>query len=123
MERHRAAANSIANGMPSSRSHIEATVVRSSSVNSSASSAALARSRNSSIPSDDVSDATATTRSPGTPNGSRLVANTVESGQPATMAAQRSATGATTCSQLSMIKSTRRPRSQSTIESTIDTPN
>ena len=43
---------------------------------------------------------------PVTPNGSRLVANTVVSAQPATMAAKRFATGATTCSQLSMIKRT-----------------
>ena len=63
-----------------------------------------------------------TTRSPATPNGSRLVARTVTDGHPAITDDTNSAAAGNTCSQLSRINNNRRPRSQSTMAASIEIP-
>src|SRR4051812_26394781 len=109
----------MASGIPSNRAQISPITARSAVVNSSDSSPATARSQNNATASGTTSDGTGTTRSPGSPNGSRLVANTVTVGTPPTTAPINSLTAPITCSQVSTINNRRRPRNQSTIDSTI----
>ena len=96
----------MASGIPSSRWQMAVIAARSSALGRNDASAARARSTNRSTPSDAGSSGKmGWTRSPGTPSGSRLVANTVTVGQPVTTVVTSSATGASTCSQLSTISS------------------
>ena len=123
MERTRAAASSMARGIPSRRPQIPAMTARSASVGEKAASAAAARSQNSSTPSTAASnDGTAHTRSAATPTGSRLVASNATVGHDAVTRPASSAAASSTCSQLSRISSRRRPRRASTTLSSIDRP-
>ena len=80
--RTRAAASSMASGMPSSRRQISATVAALSSVTPNSGRAKRARSANSSTASSaSGSDGTRHVASPGTEIGSRLVTNSVSLGQ------------------------------------------
>ena len=123
MKRTRAAASSIARGIPSRRSQISAITARSPSEGENAASAASARSQNSRTPSVAAdNDGTAHTRSPATPSGSRLVASTVTVGHDSVTRPTSSAAASSRCSQLSRITSRRRPRRASTTLSTRDRP-
>ena len=98
-------------------------VTWSASLGANDRSALTARSQNSSTASEaGSSGGIGWTRSPDTASGSRLVASTVTVGHPATTAPTNSTTGASTCSQLSIINNRRRPRNQSTIEATMVMP-
>lgn len=122
-ERMRAAANSMASGIPSRRLQIAVMATRSSSLGVKASSTATARSQNSTTPSvAGSSGGTTCTHSPGTPIASRLVVITVTVGQPVTTASTKRVTGASTCSQLSRISRRCRPRNHSTIGSSMVWP-
>ena len=104
----RAAASSIASGIPSSRAQIARTTSRSPSSRNAA-SAAPARSTNSvAAVVAGSSESTFTTRSVAMPIGSRLVASTMTAGQAPTIASTNSATPPTTCSQLSRTRSSSR---------------
>ena len=79
--RTRAAASSIANGIPSSRSHISVTTARVSPVRSKSGRARGARSVNNSIASSaSDNDGTRHIASPATASGSRLVVNSRTAG-------------------------------------------
>ena len=100
--RTRAAASSIASGMPSRRRQISVTVAALSSVIAKPGRARRARSLNNSIASSaSDSDGTPQLTSPGTRSGSRLVARIVTFEQAANMSVTSAALASSRCSQLS----------------------
>lgn len=115
----RAAASSIARGMPSRRRQISAMVAALSGASVKSRRAACARSTNSLTPSDCSStrgsalgsvttliDCTANSRSPSNPRPSRLVATSRTPSSAARSASARSATSPNKCSQLSRTRRT-----------------
>ncbi len=97
----RAAASSIARGMPSRRRQISPTTGSFSAVGVNEWSTARARSIKSATASSIRSDGKRKMRSPLTLSGSRLVARTRSRGQPAKSTAAAAAAPSMTCSQLS----------------------
>ena len=130
----RAAASSIANGMPSRRRQISATETRFAVPSVNSDRTATARSTKSWIASDPNkasvsadtvgtgSDGSANKRSPATPNPSRLVARTRTSGQRCRISDASRAASANKCSQLSNTTNNSRSRKNSTTLSAIDSP-
>jgi hypothetical protein len=122
MARQRAAASSMASGMPSSRAQISATWTPLPSSRAKPGRARAARSANSCTASYPPrtsavtgardggagSDGTRQLTSPGTPSGSLLVASTVKLAHRASSRPARSAHDATRCSQLSSTSRTGR---------------
>ena len=100
--RTRAAANSIASGIPSRRRQISTTAAALSSVTLKPGLAKRARSVNNSIAASATkSEGTRHVASPVTPIGSRLVASNVNLGAPPNSATISSAQASSRCSQLS----------------------
>ena len=104
--RMRAAASSIASGMPSRRRQISVTAVVLSSVRWKSGRTWRARSVNNSMASSaSDSDRTRQVTSPATPIGSRLVVKSVNPGQAPNRATISAAHASSRCSQLSSITS------------------
>ena len=121
--RTRAAASSIASGMPSRRRQISATVAALSSVSRKSGRTRRARSVNNSIASSaSDSDGTRQLTSPATPIGSRLVARTVTAGQPPSRPTTSAAHASSRCSQLSSTSSIRRSPTNRSSVSIVERP-
>jgi len=130
----RAAASSIASGIPSRRRQIRAIVPAFSDVARNDGSMALARSRKSRVPSASTSASTRrdavssgsesegmrVTVSPGTPSASRLVTTIRRSGTPRSSVSASSAQASIRCSQLSSTSRSLRWRRLSRSASRID---
>ena len=107
--RTRAAASSIASGIPSRRLQISSTVAEFASVTTKSGRTRRARSANRSIASSPIdSDGTRNVTSPGTPSGSRLVASSRSAGQAPSSSVVSAADASRRCSQLSTTINTRR---------------
>lgn len=108
--RTRAAASSIAKGMPSRRSQISATGAESCSFTTKSGRTWRARSVNN-VTASSVSDREGTPQatSPGTRRGSRLVARTFAAGQAPSSATVSAEHASIRCSQLSRTRRTCRP--------------
>ena len=121
--RTRAAASSMASGIPSRRRQISVTVSVLSSVTVKSGRARRARSvNNSTASSARDSDGTCQFTSPATMRGSRLVARIVTREQPASTSLTSSALASSRCSQLSNTTSSRRSRTDRNSVSVIERP-
>ena len=114
--RVRAAASSMASGMPSRRRQISATACRLATA-SNVLATARACSSNSSTPASVASGLISTRRSPPIASGSREVASTRVCGQFSATARASALAATITCSQLSRITSASRDRNAVTIDS------
>jgi hypothetical protein len=121
--RTRAAANSMASGIPSRRRQISRTMAALSSLRAKSGRTLRARSVNSSMASSaSDSEGTRQVTSPGTPIGSRLVASRVNPVQMPSRATMRGAQLSRRCSQLSNTTNIRRSPMKLVTVSSVEWP-